>query len=285
MRQPFPLLPRKKKTDKSHYGHTLVVAGSGSMTGAALLASHAALVSGSGLVTLAAPRSVLGVLKALAPEVMKCGLPETAASSLSPASYAPLMELVKKKRITCVAIGPGLSQNRGTMSLVRRLVHNLRVPVVLDADGLNAFKGHLKELSKHRGDLVLTPHSREFERLFQTGWPEVRSERATLAKKLARFYDVVLVLKGHRTLVAERGRVYENNTGNPGMAKGGTGDVLAGIIASFISQGLEPFEAARWAVYFHGMAGDLAVKQKSQLGLLASHLIEYLPKAFQRKQL
>ena len=282
MRKKFPLLPRRKNTDKSCYGHTLILAGSGNMTGAAVLASHAALVSGSGLVTLGAPKTILKKLSGLPPEVMKLGLFETAESTLSRRSYPEIIRFIKQRGISCAAIGPGLSQNKQTQALVRRLVGHLPVPVVLDADGLNSFKAHLNELSKHSGALVLTPHRREFERLFRQTWPPGAPARAALAKKLSRFYDVVLVLKGHRTLVVDHEKAYENATGNPGMAKGGTGDVLTGIIASFISQGLRPFEAARWAVYFHGKAGDRAVKAKSELGLLASDLIEYLPKVFKR---
>ena len=141
----------------------------------------------------------------------------------------------------------------------------------------------MTELRRHAGPLVLTPHEREFERLFGQPLPNKPSGRMALAKKLSKFYDVVLVLKGHRTLVVESPQVYVNTTGNPGMAKGGTGDVLTGIIASFIGQGLGAFQAAVWAVYFHGKAGDFAARQKGELALTASDLIDALPKVFKNK--
>ena len=292
----FPLVPRKKNTDKGHYGHALLVAGSSGMSGAPQLAAAACLRSGAGLVTAAVPRSVVPVFakKALA-EAMCLSLAETKAGVLSPAAYPKIVSFIRQRRVNALAVGPGLSHEAGVSGLVRKLIQNVPVPAVLDADGLNAFsarggsafggKGWLDALKKHRGPLVLTPHRGEFERLFSEKWPEQKNRRASLAKKLSRSYDVTLVLKGHRTLVARRDRVYENPTGNPGMAKGGAGDVLTGILAAFLAQGLDPFKAACWAVYFHGKAGDLAAKSRSELGVLASDIIECLPRVFRRKKL
>ncbi len=277
----FPLLPRKKNTDKSDYGHVLILAGSRGMTGAAILASRAALRSGSGLVTLGTPKSLEGQVGKSLVEVMKLGLPETRQATLGLPAYGEIVKFIAKRKINSLAIGPGLSLNRQTMSLVRRLVQKVTVPVVLDADGLNSFRGRAGILAKHAAsDLVLTPHKKEFERLFSKKLPERKPARIALAKRLSKFYDVVLVLKGHETLVVRGDKVYANQTGNPGLAKGGTGDVLTGMIASFIAQGLDSFQAAVWAVYFHGRAGDVAAKKKGELGLIASDLIEYLPKVF-----
>ncbi len=276
----FPLLPRNKKSDKTDFGHVLVVAGSRSMTGAALLTTRAALRSGSGLVTLAAPKSVTSMVCRALPESLLWALPETRLGSIATSAYKKLMEVVKKKPISVLAVGPGLSLNKETAGFVRRLVADVALPIVLDADGLNSFKGRAGLLRKRRSSLVLTPHKREFERLFSQKLPDRQPERLRLAKKLCKFYDVVLVLKGHPTLIASSNKVVVNKTGNPGMAKGGSGDVLTGMIAAFIAQGLGLFEAARWAVYFHGKASDLAVKKKSELGLLASDIIDYLPSAF-----
>ncbi|MGH7197368.1 MAG: NAD(P)H-hydrate dehydratase [Candidatus Omnitrophota bacterium] len=273
----FPLLPRKKRTDKSDYGHVLVLAGSKGLSGAAKLASRAALVSGSGLVTLGVPQSLEGLMARALTEVMPLGLPETKGGALSPSAYGKIAGFIKKRKINALAVGPGLSQDVRTGSLVRKLVKNAVVPVVLDADGLNSFRKRVSLLRGRKTSLVLTPHQREFERLFGKPWPENEDARIRLAKKLSRFYDVVLLLKGHRTLVVHGDRVYVNKTGNPGMAKGGTGDVLTGIIASFIAQGLDPFSAAVWAVTVHGRAGDAAAKVKGQLGLVASDLIDHLP--------
>ncbi len=269
MKRLFPLLPRKKDSDKSRFGHVLVIAGSLGMPGAARLVSEACARSGAGLVTVALPKSVLkSFARKSIPEVMLADR----------AKLAPLL-----KRVNCLAVGPGLGREERTFSLVRKLVRTSGLPIVLDADGLNAFKGDAARLKKHRAALVLTPHRGEFERLFGRPWPSKESERAVLAKKLSRFYDVVLVMKGHRTLVAGGGDFYRNTTGNPGMAKGGSGDVLTGMIAAFIAQGLKPFPAAAWAVHFHGRAGDLAARQKGELSLLPSDLIDALPRAFGRR--
>lgn len=258
----------------------LVVAGSKSMTGAALLTTRAALRSGSGLVTLAAPKSVTSAVSRAIPEALLLTLAETRSGSIATSAYKKIAEAVKKKSIRVLAVGPGLSLNKETAGLVRRVVRDMPLPIVLDADGLNSFKGKAGFLRKRRSDLVLTPHKREFERLFSEKLPDRQPERVRLAKKLCKFYDVVLVLKGHHTLIASSHKALINKTGNPGLAKGGSGDVLTGMIAAFIAQGLGPFEAARWAVYFHGKAADLAVRKKSELGLLASDIVDYLPKAF-----
>ena len=276
----FPLLPRKKNTDKSRYGHVLVVAGSKRMPGAAVLASRAALRSGSGLVTLGTPKSLGYSMAKSTPEVMRLPLSENKEGALNLRAYPQIMAFIVKRRISALVVGPGLSQNKEAAGLVRRLVSKVKAPIVLDADGLNSFKGRSALLRHHGGPLVLTPHRKEFERVFAEKFPEKESDRERLAKKVSKFYDVVLVLKGHRTLVAQGGKIYMNKTGNPGLAKGGSGDVLAGVIASFIAQGLGAFEAAVWAVYFHGKAADLAVRKKSELGLTASDVIEYLPRAF-----
>jgi len=280
----FPLLPRKKNTSKHDYGHVLVLAGSKGLTGAAILASRAALVSGSGLVTLGIPRGLENFFARSLVEIMQLGLPETKEGTLGRAAYSKIRAFIKKRNINSLAIGPGLSHSTETSALVRRLVKNAFSPIVLDADGLNSFRRKANELRGHPSPLVLTPHEREFERLFGQPLPKKPSARIALAKKLSKFYDVVLVLKGHRTLVVEGHRVYVNTTGNPGMAKGGTGDVLTGIIASFIAQGLETFQAAVWAVYFHGKAGDFAARQKGELSLSAGDLTEALPKIFRRPQ-
>ena len=278
----FLLLPRKKNTSKSDYGHVLVLAGSKGLTGAAVLASRAALHSGSGLVTLGTPKSLEASMGKSLVEVMKLGLPETKVKTLSLSAYPRILDFIKKRKISSLAVGPGLSVNAETTALVRRLVGHVSAPIVLDADGLNSFKGRAGALADHSSGLVLTPHQKEFERLFSERLPSEKSARITLAKKLSKFYDVVLVLKGAQTLVVYGNKVYCNKTGNPGLAKGGTGDVLTGMIASFIAQGLDIFQASVWGVYFHGKAADIAVKEKGELGLIASDLIEYLPKALRR---
>ena len=250
------------------------------MTGAAVLASRGAIRSGAGLVTLGVPKSLEPRVAKNLLEVMQLGLPETKDGTLSLEAYDKVREFIKKRRVSCLALGPGLSRQKETVRLVRKLVAQVEIPIVLDADGLNAFEGQKAGLKKHCGPLVLTPHAGEFERLFGRKLPQAPVARGALAKKLSKFYDVVLVLKGAPTLVVSGQKAVSNPTGNPGLAKGGAGDVLTGVISAFIAQGLKPFDAAAWGVYFHGLAADLAVKDKTQIGLLAGDVIEFLPKAF-----
>ena len=262
----------------------LILAGSRGMTGAALLAGTAALRAGAGLVTVGIPESLeTAVARRSIPELMRLGLPETKQMTLSVSARERIFSFMERRKINCLALGPGLSTNSQTQSLVRKVVRDCGVPVVLDADGLNSFKGRSKELLRHRAPLILTPHRGEFERLFGQIWPEKEKQRIQLAKKISKLYDVVLVVKAHRTLVAAHDKIYINRTGNAGMAKGGAGDVLTGVLSAFVAQGLEPFQAAVWAVYFHGRAGDEAAKEKSELGVIASDLIEALPKVFLKK--
>ncbi len=275
----FPLLPRKPKTDKSHYGHALIAAGCDAMPGAALLASRAALVSGSGLVTLASTKRVTGLAVIKSPELLTLN-PASCAGTLRGSAAAAVLRYAALRSVNSVAVGPGLSLEGGAPYFVRTLTQKLDVPFVLDADGLNAFKGRPAGLKHRCAPAVLTPHAREFERLFEESVPEISSARVRLVKRLAATYHIVLVLKGSRTLVSDGSRVYENRTGGPAMAKGGSGDVLTGMIAAFLAQGLDPFEAAVWAVYLHGKAGDRAAKKSSGLSVTASGLIAELPAAF-----
>ncbi len=269
----FPLLPRKPDTDKSHYGHVFVLAGSRDFPVASVLASLAALRAGSGLVTLGTTKSLQYVMLRDMPEVMRIGLSETPTGSISAQSLEEILKCVEERGVTSVLIGPGLSRGPGTCNLVQKLVQNLQLPVVLDADGLNSFKGKEQLLKNHKASLVLTPHKKEFERLFAKKLPDEMSQKASLAKSLSKLYHVVLVLKGHQTLVVEGDRVYKNTTGNAGMASGGTGDVLGGVIAAFMAQGLSPFDASMWGVYWHGKAGDSAVKKTGELGLTATDIL------------
>ena len=278
---PFPLLPRKRQSDKSAFGHVLAVSGSRAMSGAPQLLARACLTAGAGLLTVGIPKSVRPAFaKKILAEAMILELPETSTGTPAAGAYQKILSFIRARGVKVAAIGPGLSHDKNISSLVRKLVSAIPVPIVLDADGLNAFKGKKRELRKHRAPLVLTPHRGEFERLFEEKWPENKIVRTALAKKLSRFYDVTLVLKGYHTLVVDGDEVYENFTGNPGLAKAGSGDVLTGILAAFLAQGLIPFKAACWASYFHGRAGDLAAKAKSELAVLAGDIIEYLPKAF-----
>lgn len=276
----FPLLPRKKNTNKKDYGHVFILAGSRGMVGASVLASNAALLSGAGLTTLGTTDSCQKVAARHLIEVMTKPLSENKKGSLSLEAYGEIIRFIKKCSIQATAIGPGLSTEKDTQKVIQKLVSTLALPCVLDADGLNAFNGKLSLLKNHAGPLVLTPHSGEFRRLFGVALPVRLGERIKLAKNLSAFYDVVLVLKEHKTLVLYKDKSFLNTTGNPAMAKGGSGDVLTGIIAAFLAQGLSGFEAASWGVYFHGKAGDFAVRETGELSLTARDLIRSLPKVF-----
>ena len=267
---------RREDSHKGDFGHVLVIAGSAGYTGAAYLASQAAIRSGSGLVTLAVPESLHAIMARKLTEVMVKPMPETKGRSLSLKAGKELLRFSEK--CNSFAIGPGLSQNKETAKLVRSLVAKLDGPIVLDADGINAFCGRASELKKARGALILTPHPGELSRLTGKGVGEIQKNRKDIACEVAGKYNIVLVLKGRDTVVAgPDGKLYVNKTGNPGMASGGVGDILTGIIAAFLAQGVLEFNAAALGVYFHGLAGDRALKDKGPLGLIATDLLDKLP--------
>jgi NAD(P)H-hydrate epimerase len=269
---------RKANTNKGDYGHILVIAGAPGFTGAAALCSQAALLCGSGLVTLGIAKGLNIVLARKLTEVMTKPLPETADGTLATGAFVPIMEFSRKT--DCVAIGPGLSRNVSTEALVKKLLISLERPVVLDADGINAIEGDLGILKHAKAFVTITPHPGEMSRITGIRTEEISRNKEKVAKSFANKYNVVCVLKGHRTIVARPdGKVFVNTTGNPGMAKGGTGDVLTGMIASFIGQGIMPFEAATLGVYLHGLAGDLAANEKGEVSMLASDLLDKIPEA------
>lgn len=270
------LLNRRRDTNKSDYGHVFVIAGSLGMTGAAYLASQAALLSGSGLVTLGIPKSLNTILARKLVEVMTRPLAETRQRSLSKKAFGEIESFISLKKPSVLAIGPGLSQNKETQALVRNIVSKIDLPMVIDADGLNALAGRINFLP----NTVITPHPGELARLLNTTVKDIQKDRKYIAKKTAAKYNIIVVLKGNKTIVAgPQGNVYVNNTGNPGMATAGCGDVLTGMIASFIGQGMEPFRAARLGVNLHGKAGDLVEKETGQASLRAADLLNKIPKA------
>ncbi len=256
----------------------MILAGSAKYSGAAVLSAKACLFSGAGSVTIGIPESLNKSFIKIKPlEAMTLPLPETREASLSLGAWSKIREFVEK--IDVLVIGPGLSQNKSTQSLVRKAVKSSDKALVIDADGLNALAGHLKDLPA-KIPAVLTPHPGEMARLVNLKVSLVQKDRKKVAKDFVNRYNVILVLKGFQTLVSEKNKgTYLNKTGNPGMAKAGSGDVLAGIIAAFLAQGLSGFEAAKYGVYLHGLAGDLAAKEKSQLAMVASDIIAKIPKA------
>lgn len=269
---------RAPESHKNDFGHILVIAGSMCYTGAAYLASQAAILSGSGLVTLAVGKSIHSIMAAKLTEVMVKPFFETRDASLSLLAEKELLSFGEK--CGAIAIGPGISQNRETQNLVRNLIVKFAKPMVLDADGINALAGHPDILKNAKAPLILTPHPGEMSRLIAKEKDEVQKNRKEIAINFAKEYNTVLVLKGHNTVVAgPQGEFYVNATGNAGMATGGVGDILTGVIASFIGQGLDGFSAASLGAYFHGLAGDLAAKEKGQLSLVATDLLNKLPEA------
>ncbi len=247
--------------------------------GAAALTGLAAMRCGAGLVTVGVPKSLNAVLqKKITSVVMTWPLAQTRAQTLAPSALAQIRKTFAKFDV--FAIGPGLSGHAGTRRFVHGLVGSSPQPLVIDADALNALAGHLDILTKTRTLKVLTPHQGEMSRL--TGIPvrQITEERNKIAQIVARKYNCVVLLKGHRTVVAAPGKkVYVNKTGNPGMATAGSGDVLTGMIAAFIAQGLEGFEAARCAAHLHGKAGDLAAREKTTLSMIALDIIDQIPMA------
>ncbi len=271
---------RLLESHKGDYGRVLVVAGCRRYSGAAYLTSQAALRTGSGLVTLAVPEPIYGILAVKLTEVIVVPAPATSAGSLDMAAVTLVRTLLSSADV--LAIGPGLSTHARTGRMLRSLLLSARCPVVLDADGINLVAGHLSLMRRVSASWVLTPHPGEMARLLGVSPDTVQADRRRVAVDFAKRHGAVVVLKGYHTVVTDGRRVVVNSTGNPGMATGGSGDVLTGVIASLIGQGLPPFEAARWGVYLHGVAGDAAARELGESGLIASDILDKIPLAMQR---
>jgi NAD(P)H-hydrate epimerase len=242
------------------------------------LAARAALRSGAGYVQAAIPRSLNDVLEVKLTEEMTLASPETPERTLALAALEPL--LARSGEADAIALGSGLSRHRESAELARRVVAECERPLVIDADGLNAFEGHTDALTRARAPLVLTPHLGEMRRLTGIDAETLEANRIDAAGEWARRWRAVVVIKGAPTVIASPdGRTTVNPTGNPGMATAGMGDVLTGAIAALIAQGLAPYDAARLAVYAHGMAGDLVAGEKGQHGMAAGDVAEAMPRA------
>jgi hydroxyethylthiazole kinase-like uncharacterized protein yjeF len=278
-----PLIgPRPAESNKGNYGHVLVAGGSLGKAGAAAMAGMAALRAGAGLSTVATPKSVLGTVAGFHSELMTEPLPETDAGAISTSALDRVEQLAKGKSV--LAIGPGISRDPQTAELVRALAAQLQLPMVVDADGLNAFEGRTNQLNGKGRTIVITPHPGEMARLAGCTIAQVQSNRLEVARNFAREHELTVVLKGHRTLVVEAdGEAWVNTTGNPGMATGGTGDMLTGMVAGMIAQHSKPaFVAVLAAVHLHGLAGDVMRERVGEHSLVATDLLEGLPEAFRR---
>jgi len=281
----WPLLePRHPEAHKGDFGKLLVIAGSVGRSGAAALVAHAALRAGAGLVTAATAASAQPILAGHLMELMTEGLPET-HGSIAMAALPLLRDLMQGADV--LALGPGLTTREETSRLVRAVVSETTLPVVLDADGINAFAGRAAELTRGERLLILTPHPGEMARLLSTESSpvtieQVQADRVKTARDFTQAHGCYLVLKGYRTVVASpEGEIWINLTGNAGMATAGSGDVLTGIIAGLLGQGLAPMDACRVGVFLHGLAGDLAAGDLGETPLMAGDLIAYLSQAFE----
>lgn len=273
----FP--PRPREAHKGTYGRLLIVAGSLGKTGAAALAARAAMRSGAGLVTVATPASQQPVVAGLVLEAMTEAVPETPAGTIARAALGALGALAAAR--DAVALGPGLGLDAETAEVARALVRDLAKPLVIDADGLTALAGHLDLLRSAPAPRCLTPHPGEMARMLGAGAGDVQKDRIRTARELAARQRAHVVLKGATSVIAAPdGQVVLNPTGNPGMASGGTGDVLTGMVGAFLARGLPPGAALQCAVYLHGSAGDLAAARVGHEALIASDLIAALPDAF-----
>lgn len=272
--------PRDRRAHKGSFGHCLIIAGSTGKTGAAAMAANSAVRAGSGLVTLAVPESLNAILEVKTTEAMTLPIPDGGTGRLMLDSEPALTEALGGK--SAVALGPGVSWHPDTARLIRHLVPAIELPLVVDADGLNALSEDIGTVrSRRRGCLVLTPHPGELARLAGIPTAAIEADRIAAAREFAVQYGVYLILKGARTVIAAPdGQIAINGSGNPGMASGGMGDVLTGVLASLLGQGYPPFDACRLGVFIHGHAADLVAADKGEIGISAVDVQEMLPRAF-----
>ena len=270
---------RPDDANKGTMGTLLNISGSYSMAGACILSSLSALRSGVGLQKIALPQSIYPTVATNVYEAVFLPLKDSNSGTVDSSSLDFLLD--NAKRADSVLLGCGLGLSDDTISFVRDFVGACTVPLLIDADGINALSMNIDVLKKSKADVVLTPHPKEMSRLCSLSVEEIQADRAGIASSFAKEYNAVVVLKGKDTVVTDGERVYVNPTGNSGMAKGGSGDVLSGIIASLMAQGVKNFEAACVGVYIHGLAGDLASAKLTKTAMLPRDIIEYLPHAFQ----
>jgi ADP-dependent NAD(P)H-hydrate dehydratase len=273
------LPPRKRDSHKGDFGRALIIGGSQGMAGAVALAGMAALRSGAGLVKLATPTVCQPTVASFEPSAMTIGLQADGDGRIAGWARNRIAESLSES--TAAACGPGLGRSEELVELVAWLYRDAERPLVVDADALFALAQRASSLGEHVALRILTPHAGEFARLLGREKFDAR-ERETLAREFAARNRVVLVLKGHDTVVTDGDRMTINPTGNPGMATGGTGDVLTGVITAMLCQGLTAFDAARLGAYVHGLAGDLAAAAMGEVSLVASDLIAFLPRAWKQ---
>lgn len=262
------ILPQRDvNAHKGDFGRILLLCGSRGFTGAASLAAMGALRSGAGLVYLGVPESIYAIEAVKLTEPVVFPLPDQ-DGMLSAAAVGPILE--RLPRMDAVLVGCGLGQSEGTLAVVKAVMENAKCPVVLDADGINLLSGHMDILRERTYTTILTPHMGEYSRIGGRGRDS--------AVEFAGEYGCIVLLKGHNTLITDGDRCYRNPTGNPGMAVGGSGDVLAGIIVSLLGQGIRPLEAAACGAWLHGAAGDICGEEIGQYGMLPTDMVQVLPR-------
>ncbi|MHB0955872.1 MAG: NAD(P)H-hydrate dehydratase [Pirellulaceae bacterium] len=279
----LPRLPRRAaESHKGDYGRALLIGGSRGMSGSIALAGIAALRAGAGLVTLGVPDVCLETVAAFEPCVMTVPLPCDAQGCLTAAAELSIQPWLARADV--LACGPGMGRSPDVTRYVRSLYTSVSQPLVIDADGLNALAEQPDGLAEAGGPRIITPHPGEFRRLAPGNnadgdMPDAEGQ-SVRAVEMARAYKIVVVLKGHRTLITDGRRWVHNTTGNPGMATAGSGDVLTGILTALLGQGLDPWDAARLGVHVHGLAGDLAARCRTQLAMTARDVVQLLPDAW-----
>ena len=275
MQWPASLLRHNRNVHKNDFGHVLVVAGSPAMLGAAALTGLSAMRCGAGLTTVGVAKSLnLTLQKKISNAIMTLPLPETRQKTIAPAAFRVLQKNWKKYSV--IAIGPGMTTNPSTVRFVEKMYRECPLPMVVDADALNALAGKVDRLKNSEAPRILTPHPGEMARLTGLSRAVIESDRRGVALRYAKRWGCVVVLKGHRTVVASPdGKVYVNTTGNPGMAKAGMGDVLTGMIAALLAQKVLPFEAARFGVWWHGKTGDRVLKRRRIFSFTAQDIIDH----------
>lgn len=273
--------PREAGAHKGDFGHLMIVAGSPGKAGAAVMSARSALRTGAGLASVATPSSLVPIIQSQIAEAMCIPSAESIEGTLGTGSEEELLKA--SMGMSACAIGPGLSSHHETIQVVRNLIQRMTIPLVIDADGLNAVAGSTDILKRAKAPVILTPHPGEMGRLLGVSSIEVQKDRIGIASDFSEKYKVILVLKGAGTVVAcPDGRLFINSTGNPGMATGGTGDALTGMIGSLLAQGYPATQAACLGVYLHGLAGDLAAQEKGETGMITGDLIEKIPEAIKK---
>ena len=282
------IFKRKQNSYKNNYGHILVIAGSYNMPGAAVLCANSAISSGAGLVTLVFPKSAYSVIaKNIKPEIMLLPLEEN-NGTFSKYAQNKIINFIEKRKISSVAIGCGIGKNSSIKKLILSIIKKFDIYVTIDADGLNSLqnihkKSIIKEFKTAKSKIIITPHPKEFERISGIKYKEDKNYRKKATKTFAKNNDIICVLKGHKTVVSNGSKIYLNNTGNAGMATAGSGDVLTGIISAFVCiENKDLLLKVATAVYVHGLAGDFAAKEKTQISMTASDIINNIFKAIKK---